>query len=400
MRVFTVTFCILLLQISAFAGNPETVIAPPSETPRSGQLTRFSLYIHNSGKESIFMNLPVQLTCRLVSEDEVFELAAYAVQPFPKMPANIAKNGFVKARYSFTVPDGLDGPVHLTVQEIQAPAVMFAVTMEEKTVTAAAGPSDSEPPQDAVSLESLFTLYQPYLINIAAYEPMYFLLGTDPEDSKFQFSFKYQFFNADNPLANKHPWMKGLHFGYTQTSFWDLESSSAPFKDTSYKPELFFISSNIGTRPSWMTGLFLQTGFQHESNGRSGELSRSTNILYVKPLGILYDEASRYGLQIAPRFWAYVNNDDDTNSDLEEYRGFFDLELKVGRAESFVLGSNLRWAEEGPSIQLDFTYPLHRLVFKNLDLYFQVQYVNALAESLIDYEEREESLRFGFAIVR
>ena len=120
----------------------------------------------------------------------------------------------------------------------------------------------------------------------------------------------------------------------------------------------------------------------------------------MKPICILYNETSRYGLQVAPKIWAYVNNDNRTNPDLEDYRGFFDLELKFGKAESFVLGSNLRWADEGPSIQLDLTYPLHRLMFRNFDLYFQIQYVNALAESMLDYRERNEVLRLGFAIVR
>ena len=46
--------------------------------------------------------------------------------------------------------------------------------------------------------------------------------------------------------------------------------SSAPFEDTSYKPELFFISPNLKNRPSWMHGLFFQTGFKHESNGLGG----------------------------------------------------------------------------------------------------------------------------------
>jgi hypothetical protein len=43
------------------------------------------------------------------------------------------------------------------------------------------------------TLDSLVYLYQPYLTNISAYEPIYFLVRTKPEKSKFQFSFKYRF---------------------------------------------------------------------------------------------------------------------------------------------------------------------------------------------------------------
>ena len=35
-----------------------------------------------------------------------------------------------------------------------------------------------------------------------------------------------------------------------------------------------------------------------------------------------------------------------------------------------------------------------------LDVYLQFQYVNALAENLINYKERTEAFRLGFSIVR
>ena len=103
---------------------------------------------------------------------------------------------------------------------------------------------------------------------------------------------------------------------------------------------------------------------------------------------------------MAPKIWAYVGNDNDTNPDLEDYRGYFDLEIKFGQADNVVLGSSLRWAAEGASVQLDATYPLHLLFFNALDVYFHAQYTNALAESLIDYKDRTDAFRLGFSIVR
>jgi outer membrane phospholipase A len=225
-------------------------------------------------------------------------------------------------------------------------------------------------------------------------------VGTDPEKSKFQISFKYQFFNSDGPLVQNHPWAAGFHLGYTQTSFWDLQSASKPFEDTSYKPELFFLSPNFDTGWSRLRGLFLQTGLRHESNGRGGTDSRSTNTIYLKPMLVFYHESSMLGLLVAPKVWLYVDNDDETNPDLDHYRGYADLEIKAGKAEGLVFRSILGWAAEGGSVQLDLTYPLHRLFFGNIDLYFQVQYVNALAESLLYYQQRTRALRLGFAIIR
>ena len=93
-------------------------------------------------------------------------------------------------------------------------------------------------------------------------------------------------------------------------------------------------------------------------------------------------------------------NDGDTNADLPDYRGYVELELKFGKADGFVLGSNLRFAPQGASVLLDFTYPLHRLFSDKVNTYFHLQYVNALAERLIAYQERSEAWRLGFSIVR
>ena len=263
------------------------------------------------------------------------------------------------------------------------------------------------PPADAPanlpiepSMDAFLALYQPYLANISAYEPMYFLVGADPGQSKFQISLKYRPFGEKNALTLKHSWVGGIHFGYTQTSFWDLASDSAPFEDTSYKPELFYLTQNIRLRPPWMKGFFIQSGARHESNGRAGEESRSTNTLYLQPIFIFYNPATRLGLGIGPRAWFYADNDHKTNPDLDDYRGYFALNLKLGKADGFVLGSTLGWAREGFSLSADFTYPLNRLVSNGAGIYLQVQYVDALAESMLDYRERTRALRFGVAIVR
>lgn len=398
--IFFGAFWILVGVTPACSGHLDTIIAPPKGPTQAGQSAEFSVYIHNMGEEIVYVQLPVRVSCRIESGEQAIEVVATALDPSLEAPTAVGKNGFLKRRYVFTVPMDMEGPVRMEVREFDDAGVMFAVAAAEESGIQVPGRDSSEPSEQYPTMDSLFGLYQPYLVNLAAYESMYFLVGTNPEESKFQISFKYRFLDPEGELAEKLPWLKGLHFGYTQTSFWDLKSDSAPFEDTSYKPELFFLSSNIKTRPSWMQGFFLQTGFQHESNGRGGEFSRSTNYLYAKPLFVLYNSENQLGLQIAPKVWSYVNNDNDTNPDLEDYRGFFDLEVKLGKADSFVLESHLRWANEGVSTQWDLTYPLHQHVFRHLGFYLQVQYVNALAESLIEYQERTEALRLGLAIVR
>lgn len=253
---------------------------------------------------------------------------------------------------------------------------------------------------DFKTMDSMFSLYQPYLENISAYQPIYFLAGTDPEESKFQISLKYRLLTPDKSIVKKYPWSKNFFLAYTQTSFWDLDAASQPFKDTSYKPELFFRSDSLYKGGPGTSRLFVQTGFRHESNGRGGLDSRSTNFAYIQPIYIFFHESTQTGFQIAPTFWTYVGNDDRTNPDLDRYRGYFDLEIKAGRADRLVLESHLRWAAEGGSLQLDASYPLHRLLPIDIDVYLHAQYVNGLAESLLNYRERTRAVRLGISMVR
>ena len=277
---------------------------------------------------------------------------------------------------------------------------IFAQGNPPQTVVPSTPPPASQDALQYPSLDAMEQLYQPYLVNLLPYEPVYFLVGAKPENSKFQLSFKYRPFDSDGSLGQSHPWITGMHMAYTQTSFWDLKSDSQPFEDTSYKPELFFLSKNLD--PGWprVKGLFIQSGIQHESNGRGGDLSRSSNFPYIKPTFILYDETSKLGLLIAPKLWLYAGNDNQTNPDLNDYRGYFDLQVKAGYADGLVIGTRTRWARRGASIEIDATYPMDRLLDKNLDLYLQVQYANTLAESLLHYQDRTQALRIGIALVR
>ena len=252
--------------------------------------------------------------------------------------------------------------------------------------------------QDFQTLDSMFSLYQPFLKNISAYKPIYFLVGADPSETRFQFSFRYRFLNPGLSLVKKYHWIQGVHLAYSQTSFWDLKARSQPFKDSSYMPELFFLTPSL-LKNFGIEDFFFQTGYQHESNGRGEELSRSTNYLYFKPIFIFFHKRNPFGIQVAPKFWIYANNDNETNPDLKDYRGYFDLGIKAGKADGFIIETHFRDARKGGSFRIDITYPLNNL-FKNIDLYFQLQYVNALAENLINYKQRSRAFRLGFSIVR
>jgi len=394
MRI-SITLLILLFNTVAYAGGIETVIDPPKENLQAGSSTVFSMYFQNPEDTSLQVVVPDSIMCRLSAGDDTVEVKANVVRATSEKTMTICPGCFEKVQYALALPSTIKGAVTMEIPYFENAHTMFAVHGNDSVK---ASKSNETAPEEFEAMDSLYELYQPYLKNITAYEPMYFLVGADPKKSKFQFSFKYRLFNPERTLAQKHSWVKGFHLAYTQTSFWDLESASKPFEDNSYKPEFFFLSPNI--KIPWATGFFLKGAFQHESNGRGGENSRSTNFLYIKPIYIAYHKNTKLGIMVAPKIWTYIANEDENNPDLEDYRGYFDLEIKLGQADGFVLGSHFRWAKEGASMELDLTYPLSQFIFKHLNLYFQVQYVNALAESLLNYRDRTEAVRLGFAIVR
>jgi len=397
MRIVAILLMLILSSVS-FAAEPETTVSIDG-TVISGQPVKFSVYIFNGGDSAAKVLLPDYLTCLLVSETQSTELIANGLLPVSQAAIEVEQGRFIKRQYSLDMPERFEGYVRMKIKELAVSEVTFKVISPSPDLEILSQSEEPDANKVKISIDGLFSLYQPYHVNFAAYEPVYFLVGVNPEESKFQISFKYQVFKAENSIAVNHPWVTGFNLGYTQTSFWDLKSPSAPFEDTSYKPELFYMSSNIGMRPDWLNGFLFQTGIRHESNGRGGVSSRSTNTAYIRPIFVFVRE-DNYGLLVAPRFRAYFKNSDIYNPDLPDYRGNFDVDIKIGKTDSLVLSSNIGLARKGASFQLDLTYPLNHYIFKDLNLFLQVQYVNSLAENLIDYQKRTHALRIGFALIR
>lgn len=216
---------------------------------------------------------------------------------------------------------------------------------------------------------------------ISAFEPVYFAFGWRGQDNaKFQVSFKYQF-------------SRGFFLGYTQTSVWDLGSDSLPFRDSSYRPSVFYVLRR-DRQTAW------QAGYEHESNGKAGADSRSIDMLFIRPMMDL-GSSGRYRLILAPKAWAYL--DKSENPDIQEYRGYADLFVLYEMQEGFGIFDGLQLsanARRGAdkhygSIQLDLSYPVGKVV------YGYVQYFSGWGETILDYNRRLPfQVRVGVMLVR
>src|SRR5437773_7090282 len=110
---------------------------------------------------------------------------------------------------------------------------------------------------------------------------MYFVIGArSGYSTRFQISFKYRLFDQAAGLGRDRPWLSGLYFGYTQNSVWDLSSQSRAFRDTSYRPSLFWKWERAGDK-TWIDAA--RFGAEHESSGKDGDRSRSINTLFIRP---------------------------------------------------------------------------------------------------------------------
>ena len=235
---------------------------------------------------------------------------------------------------------------------------------------------------------------------LSFYDPMYFIFGANSGASaRFQLSFKYRLFDDEGAVVGVLPFLGGLHFGYTQTSLWDLDSDSAPFRDTSYRPALFYewdIPVAAGSRhQSW-----LRAGVEHESNGRDGEKSRSINIAFVQADWQYRLGEGKSHIGVTPKLWGYLEKSD--NPDIHRYRGYGELGLRFGRDDGWLAKLMLRRGKGGVGTsQVDVSYPLRQSIFSSVGAFLHLQYFDGEGETLLDYQRAgQPQLRIGVSIVR
>ena len=163
---------------------------------------------------------------------------------------------------------------------------------------------------------------------------------------KFQLSFKVL-------LWEKVFWDKGdLFFGYTQLSFWQLydKKLSSPFRETNYEPEVFF-KFDTDYNVFGLTNRFISIGLNHESNGKSGDLSRSWNRIFV----VIAADRGNFAIALKPWYRIPEDDDDDDNPNIEKYMGYgelFGAYWLKGHVFSFMFRNNLRREMRG-AVQLE-----------------------------------------------
>ena len=211
------------------------------------------------------------------------------------------------------------------------------------------------------------------------------LIGGGPDASaKFQISLKLR-------LADR------VFLGYTQSNLWDISQTSAPFRDTTHQPSLFYYTraSSLGSSTSVRTAW----GFEHQSNGRDEADSRSVNLLFARPRMTIGPVHARHW-QLEPKLHAYLGKGDE-NPDIADYRTH--LELQVANLHDDGLGVALWWrpGKSGRgSGAVTMSLPLEKLSW-SVPGFLAVQVFAGYGETLLDYNRRAgPQLRIGYMLDR
>ena len=266
-----------------------------------------------------------------------------------------------------------------------------SMSVDEPTIVVASSSADS-----AATLVIANPDHEPAL---SANEPMYFLMGKNAAhgtDARFQLSFKYRPFDPKGSFAEFVPSLSNLYFAYTQTTLWDIGEKSGPFRDTSYRPSLFYrwIGDGRGIQANeW------RLGAEHESNGQMGESSRSLNTVFVRPTWYV-DFADGKRLSFYPKIQYFLNKSE--NADIQRYRGFVDWQFRYGREDGLMFGELFRNGTGGYySNQLDVSYPISDRIFARTGAFVHLQLLSGYGETLLDFNKKTDTqLRIGFSIAR
>lgn len=351
----------LVASAEAEALGPQWLLVSPDGKAEAGQ--RFELMLVSPGEA-----FPDEISVRVR-----LDVAEVLVKMKGEGPAD-----GVRRIYSGVMPPGASGVASLQLAERESNSVALQVVRRDAMQRLTGRPSSAEEPP------------------LSEQDPVYFVLGPRGGwNARFQISFKYRLFDQGSGYGAARPWLAGFYFGYTQSSLWDLESASKPFKDTSYRPSLFWRWERTDQH-TWIDGA--RVGVEHESNGRAGIESRSINILFVRPEWRWRRESGRT-LEFTPKVYGYL--DKEENQDIARFRGHVDWRLRYDSGGEWITTAVARvgTARHG-SLLLDFSRRTRDMRIGPLSGYLHIQLFDGYGETIVDYNVRRKAqLRIGVAIV-
>jgi outer membrane phospholipase A len=389
--IFIRLLAVAMLLAAGRAAHAEYILSVPDTGARAGAPLRADLTILNDSDVPLRVELPAPLHARLETSQAVtnFDFA-----PDRTGTVEIAPRQFLKVALRGDVPEDAADTATLTLTGFDTNRVAVRIAPRDTSSNAAwnAPTAPAQPTGTAL-------IDKPPPLAVSVYEPVYFIVGGDGGlNAKFQISLRFRLFDDHGRLARRLPWIDDLYLSFSQTALWDLGELSKPFKDSSYRPRLFYANYDLARYFDGNLRFGIESGIGHESNGKEGEDSRSYNMLYARPT-LTFGDPDGFRAYFAPLIHNYIAASD--NPDIDDYRGYVDWLFGVGSKGGLDFWGVLRKGTRSDygSVELSASYPLSKLSGGDLTGWLMLQYFNGYGESLLDYNRKLDSqLRLGIAI--
>ena len=308
---------------------------------------------------------------------------------------------FTRMAWSGQVPADAQGVLTLRLDGAHSTLLAVQIGAGDLSTALAAAPATAAPGQPAAIAATTASAdgpspFETFRNALSPYEPIYFAVGNrDGANARFQLSFKYRPFSPKDPA--QPGFMDSWYFGYTQTSLWDLDSDSLPFVDTTYNPSVFWARDSLWASADNRWSVGLNTGYEHKSNGKDGEDSRSLNDFYIQPeFNYRLDGGSTLSFQPRFKYYAWTDKDMDYPGSL----GHVDWKLRWAQDNGLILSGLYRQGSGGRNAtQLEAAWPLKR-TFLHMNGQLYVQYFRGYGETLLGYNQKSDpQVRIGIALV-
>ncbi len=206
--------------------------------------------------------------------------------------------------------------------------------------------------------------------------------------------------------------------GYTQKSFWQIYTSSKPFRETNYNPEIM-VTFPLDLRYKDISLTLFQLSYAHQSNGQGNitlqditNESTDNNLTTTHPEWFEnnsrswdYIEASLFFQykSLFLKFTEYIrmpeNEDEepDDNPDLMDYLGYTAMSLYYTYGDSLTeLYARHNFKHSRGSVELNWSYPL----LNESSIYLYIKGFSGYGESLIDYNNYINKVGIGLSFSR
>jgi len=229
------------------------------------------------------------------------------------------------------------------------------------------------------------------LPSFGIYKDNYIVVGTEMfkkptkenSDAKFQVSIRHRLTNSTLPFKTY------FFLTYTQKAFWDVFKDSFPFHDLNYNPTIGLGKALI-RHNRFLGTISLQ--FEHESNGKSGEDSRSWNKISFGSSLTLND---RWTLQ--SKAWIPIV-DGENNKDIVKYSGWGFIGMEYSSPKRKYNASCIITKRGGVNLNANIALNFSVRLFSDDNQYLFLEYYNGYGECMLDYNQYRQRLRLGIVI--